>query len=152
MPFTLFWATLSTLSHTLFFCISSVPLGVPVAMETGLAVIFRAGSLKSVFQVFSPRLSKFSLVWDLCFSMCLLTTYVTHLPIPNIYFFLRMISKFSGLLIPLRTAICFSRTSTQYKDGALLTVWNSTLVKLESYPSPGKPVHWSMIISYVNPL
>jgi hypothetical protein len=42
-----------------------------------------------------------------------------------------MISKFSGLLILRRTAICFSRTSTQYKDGALLTVWNSTSVKLE---------------------
>jgi hypothetical protein len=39
-----------------------------------------------------------------------------QLPIPNIYF-LRMISKFSGLLIPLRTAICFSRTSTSSAQG-----------------------------------
>jgi hypothetical protein len=75
---------------------------------------------------------------------------VMQLPIPNIYF-LRMTSKFTGLLIPLRTAIYFSQTSTQYQVGALLTVWNLTSVKPGLYHSPGKPTHWPMTTLYVNP-
>jgi hypothetical protein len=41
----------------------------------------------------------------------------------------------------LRTAIYFSLTLTQYKVGALPTVWYSTSVKLKLHPSPGKPTY-----------
>jgi hypothetical protein len=40
---------------------------------------------------------------------------------------------------------------TQYNDGAPLTVWSLISVKPESYPSPEKPMSWSLIITYVDP-